>query len=247
MRISDWSSDVCSSDLRSLHTVRAYMATAERLVAFLQEHQGGAVTRDALAALNAANLRAFLANRRMDGIGNNSTARELSAVRGFLKFIGGEEARVPAVKGPRVKPGVPRPISPDEAVALAEDVAEQRREQWIGARDWAVLLLLYGGGLRIGEALGLTGEVLPLGATLRVTGKRGKTRIVPLLPQLRDALEGDVALCPWTMTKDEPLFRGARGGAVSPPRLPRADRRAAERREGHAGVITCHARSWTST
>src|SRR3546814_2399364 len=137
----------------------------------------------------------------MDGIGNNSTARELSAVRGFLKFIGGEEARVPAVKGPRVKPGVPRPISPDEAVALAEDVAEQRREQWIGARDWAVLLLLYGGGLRIGEALGLTGEVLPLGETLRVTGKRGKTRIVPLLPQVREAIEGYVALCPWTMTK----------------------------------------------
>src|SRR3546814_2746281 len=125
MRISDWSSDVCSSDLlvqdrrRSLHTVLSYMAPAERLVAFLQKHQGGAVTRDALAALNAADLRAFLANRRMDGIGNNSTARELSAVRGFLKFIGGEEARVPAVKGPRVKPGVPRPISPDEAVALA--------------------------------------------------------------------------------------------------------------------------------
>src|SRR3546814_9994644 len=156
-------------------------------------------------SLNAADLRAFLANRRMDGIGNNSTARELSAGRGFLKFIGGEEARVPAVKGPRVKPGVPRPISPDEAVALAEDVAEQRREQWIGARDWAVLLLLYGGGLRIGEALGLTGEVLPLGETLRVTGKRGKTRIVPLLPQVREAIEGYVALCPWTMTKDEPL------------------------------------------
>src|SRR3546814_11421315 len=91
------------------------MAAAERAGVFLPEHQGVAVTRDALAALNAADLRAFLANRRMDGIGNNSTARELSAVRGFLKFIGGEEARVPAVKGPRVKPGVPRPISPDEA------------------------------------------------------------------------------------------------------------------------------------
>src|SRR3546814_20874068 len=113
--------------------------------------------------------------------------------------MGGWEAGVPAGKGPRVKPGVPRPISPDEAVALAEDVAEQRREQWIGARDWAVLLLLYGGGLRIGEALGLTGEVLPLGETLRVTGKRGKTRIVPLLPQVREAIEGYVALCPWTM------------------------------------------------
>src|SRR3546814_14058991 len=87
-----------------------------------------------------------------------------------------------------------------------------------------VLLLLYGGGLRIGEALGLTGEVLPLGETLRVTGKRGKTRIVPLLPPVREAHEGYVALCPWTMTKDKPLFRAARGGALSPalirPTLP---------------------------
>src|SRR3546814_13888621 len=95
------------------------------------------------------------------------------------------------------------------------DVAEQRREQWIGARDWAVLLLLYGGGLRIGEALGLTGEVLPLGETLRVTGQRGKTRIVPMLPQVREAIEGSVALSPRTMTKDAPLFRGALGGALS--------------------------------
>src|SRR3546814_4343835 len=102
------------------------------------------------------------------------------------------------------------------------DVAEQRREQWIGARDWAVLLLLYGGGLRIGEALGLTGEVLPLGETLRVTGKRGKTRIVPLSPQVRAAIEGYVALCSWTMTKDGPLFRGARGGALSGVLLRRA-------------------------
>src|SRR3546814_1650137 len=105
----------------------------------------------------------------MDGIGNNSTARELSAVRGFLKFIGGEEARVPAVKGPRVKPGVPRPISPDEAVALAEDVAEQRREQWIGARDWAVLLLLYGGGLRIGEALRSEEHTSELQSLMRIS------------------------------------------------------------------------------
>src|SRR3546814_12193704 len=198
--IEEWRRHLVQDRRRSLHTVRAYMATAERLVAFLQEHQGGAVARDALAALNAADLRAFLANRRMDGIGNNSTARELSAVRGFLKFIGGEEARVPAVKGPRVKPGVPRPISPDEAVALDEDVAEQRREQWIGARDWAVLLLLYGGGLRLGEALGPTGEVLPLGETRRGTGQRGKHRLVPVGPHVRETVGGDVALCPGERT-----------------------------------------------
>ncbi len=205
-----------------MHTVRAYVATAERLLAFLEEHRGEAVTAAMLAGIGQADLRAFLTVRRMDGIGNVSAARELSAVRGFLRFVGGEDARVPMLKGPRVKRGLPRPISPDEAVALAGDIAETAREPWIGARDWAVLLLLYGAGLRIGEAMGLTGAVLPLGETLRVTGKRGKTRIVPLLPQVREAMEAYVALCPFAQEKDGPLFRGARGGPLSPALIRRA-------------------------
>jgi len=205
-----------------MHTVRAYVATAERLLAFLEEHRGEAVTAAMLAGIGQADLRAFLTVRRMDGIGNVSAARELSAVRGFLRFVGGEDARVPMLKGPRVKRGLPRPISPDEAVALAGDIAETAREPWIGARDWAVLLLLYGAGLRIGEATGLTGAVLPLGETLRVTGKRGKTRIVPLLPQVREAMEAYVALCPFAQEKDGPLFRGARGGPLSPALIRRA-------------------------
>ena len=205
-----------------MHTVRAYVATAERLLAFLEEHRGEAVTAAMLAGIGQADLRAFLTVRRMDGIGNVSAARELSAVRGFLRFVGGEDARVPMLKGPRVKRGLPRPISPDEAVALAGDIAETAREPWIGARDWAVLLLLYGAGLRIGEAMGLTGAVLPLGETLRVTGKRRKTRIVPLLPQVREAMEAYVALCPFAQEKDGPLFRGARGGPLSPALIRRA-------------------------
>ena len=207
---------------RSIHTVRAYVATAERLIAFLEQHQGQAVTAATLAAIEQADLRAFLTSRRMDGIGNLSAARELSAVRGFLKYIGGDEARIPQLKGPRVKRGLPRPISPDEAVALAQDIAETARESWIGARDWAVLLLLYGAGLRIGEAMGLMGDVLPLGDTLRVTGKRGKTRIVPLLPQVRQAIEAYVDACPHDMGRAEPLFRGARGGPLSPALIRRA-------------------------
>ena len=207
---------------RSTHTVRAYVATAERLLAFLTEHRGGPVDAAELARIEQADLRAFLTHRRMDGIGNLSAARELSAVRGFLRFIGGEDARVPQVKGPRVKRGLPRPVSPDEAVALAEDIAETAREPWIGARDWAVLLLLYGAGLRIGEAMGLTGAVLPLGDTLRVTGKRGKTRIVPLLPQVRTAIETYVEQCPHPIDRSTPLFLGARGGPLSPALIRRA-------------------------
>jgi len=198
------------------------VATAERLVAFLEEHRGEAVTAVLLAGVEQADLRAFFTARRMDGIGNVSAARELSAVRGFLKFVGGQDARVPMMKGPRVKRGLPRPVSPDEAIALAGDIAETAREPWIGARDWAVLLLLYGAGLRIGEAMGLTGAVLPLGETLRVTGKRGKTRIVPLLPQVRDAIEAYVALCPFRQERDAQLFRGARGGPLSPALIRRA-------------------------
>ncbi|WP_022681896.1 tyrosine recombinase XerC [Sphingobium bisphenolivorans] len=220
--VERWRRHLALDRRRSTHTVRAYVATAERLVAFLEEHRGGPVTTAMLSGLEQADLRAFLTVRRMDGLGNVSAARELSAVRGFLKFVGGEDARVPLLKGPRVKRGLPRPVSPDEAVALAQDIAETAREQWIGARDWAVLLLLYGAGLRIGEAMGLTGAVLPFAETLRVTGKRGKTRIVPLLPKVREALEQYVAMCPFAMERDEPLFRGARGGPLSPALIRRA-------------------------
>lgn len=207
---------------RSVHTVRAYAATAGRLIDFLQEHKGAAVGRATLAALDASDLRAFLAFRRGDGIGNASAARELSAVRSFLAFL---EIEPPRLKGPRVKKGVPRPVSPAEAVALAEDIAEER-EGWVGARDLAVLLLLYGAGLRIGEALSLTGAALPLGATLSVTGKRNKTRIVPLLAPVRAAIEAYVAACPYPPAREQPLFRGARGGGLEPSQIRRAVRRA---------------------
>lgn len=235
-----WADHLRRDRRRSPHTVRAYQATAERLMAFLGEHLGGPVDAAALARLEAADLRAFLAARRGDGIGNLSAARELSAVRGFLAFAGGEGATVPRLRGPRVKKGVPRPISPDEVIALAEDVAEQQEEPWIAARDWAVLLLLYGAGLRIGEAMALTGAVLPLGETMMVTGKRNKTRMVPLLPQVREALETYARLCPWTPARTEPLFRGARGGPLSAAIIRRSVR-GARRRLGLGERTTPHA------
>ncbi|OJY69883.1 MAG: recombinase XerC [Sphingobium sp. 66-54] len=220
--VESWRAHLALDRRRSTHTVRAYMATAERLLAWMEEMDGRAPDRAALARLTTGDLRAYLAARRVDGIGNASAARELSALRGFLRFIGGAGATIPVMRGPRVKPGVPRPISPDEAVALAQDIAESARDGWIGARDWAVLLLLYGGGLRISEALGLTGAALPLGEVLRVTGKRGKTRMVPLLPQVRAAIEAYLALCPYPAGRAEPLFRGARGGPLSPALIRRA-------------------------
>ncbi|MES2270804.1 MAG: tyrosine recombinase XerC [Pseudomonadota bacterium] len=221
--IEDWRRHLAQDRRRSVHTVRAYIATAERLVAFLQEHQGASVTRNALTTLAAADIRSFLAERRStDDIGNLSTARELSAIRGFLRFVGGEGGSIPTLKGPRVKRGVPRPISPDDVIALAHDIADTASDGWIGARDWAVLLLLYGAGLRIGEAMALTGAILPLETTLRVTGKRNKTRIVPLLPQVREAIDAYLAVCPYPAMPDDPLFRGARGGPLSPALIRRA-------------------------
>ncbi len=199
---------------RSAHTVRAYEATAVRLVQFLGEHWGEAVDGAALGRVSAADLRAYLAHRRGQGLGNASAARELSAIRTFIKWAAGDDAP-PRMRGPRVKKGVPRPVSPADAIALAEEVAEDAAEPWIGARDWAVLLLLYGAGLRIGEAVGLTGAVLPLGETMAVTGKRDKTRIVPLLPQVRAAIDTYVATSPWPVARGEALFRGAKGGPLS--------------------------------
>jgi len=212
-----WHDHLTRERRRSPHTVRAYVATAHRLIFFLAGHLGDSVDGAALAALTAADLRAFLTVRRAEGLGNASAARELSAVRGFLAFAAaetGREAPPPRLKGPKVPRSVPRPVSPDEAVSLAEEAAEAASAPWLAARDLAVLLLLYGSGLRVAEALGLTGAALPLGEAIVVTGKRGKTRIVPLLAPVKAAIEAYLALSPWPAAKDAPLFRGARGGPL---------------------------------
>jgi integrase/recombinase XerC len=234
--VNNWASHLRDNRRMSLHTVRAYEATGHRLIAFLTEHYGGAPD---LNRVEASDLRAFLAARRGNGIGNASAARELSAVRSFLLFAG-DEGAMPRIKGPRVKKGLPRPVSPSEALALADDVAEQANDAWIAARDWAVLLLLYGAGLRISEALGLTGDILPLGEAIRVTGKRDKTRIVPLLDAVRDAISAYVALTPYPPTGNALLFRGARGGPLNPAIIRRSVR-AARSRLGLAERTTPHA------
>lgn len=155
---------------------------------------------------------------------NVSAARELSAIRNFLDFVAEREgaAKPVKMKGPRIKKGVPRPVAPDDISAIAEDAAAADAEPWIAARDEAVLLLLYGAGLRIGEAMSLTGDILPLGETLMVTGKRAKTRIVPMLGPVREAIERYVALCPYGTAPGEILFRGARGGPLAPELIRRA-------------------------
>ena len=130
------------------------------------------------------------------------------------------------MRGPRIKKGLPRPITPDEAVGIAAGVEENAAIEWIGARDRAVLLLLYGAGVRIAEALSLTGAALPLGDVLTVTGKGGKERAVPILPLVAAAVSDYATKCPWPLERDKPLFRGARGGSLGQGMVQKAMARA---------------------
>ena len=221
-----WQQHLAHSRRRSVHTVRAYVATAQRFCTFLNLHLGQTVDAKALTDITAADMRAFMATRRRDGLTNASAAREMSALRSFLKFVIDQsdtpDASVPRLRGPKTKRNLPRPVSPREAVDLTTAVAERDAPAWVQARDLAVLLLLYGAGLRISEATGLTGAALPLGETLRLTGKGGKVRIVPILPQVRVAVENYADLTPYATQADEPLFRGTRGGPLAPALIRRA-------------------------
>jgi integrase/recombinase XerC len=222
--LAAWGEHLAKGRRRSPHTVRAYLAAATRLL-----DRTGAVDWSAAARLDAATLREQLAVRRADGLGNVSAARELSALKSFLVFAreqAGGEASAPRLRGPRVKKGLPRPVTPDDATNLADAVALSAVDGWVGARDRAVLLLMYGAGLRIAEALSLTGADLPLGETLRVTGKGGKQRVVPVLPVVREAVAHYAAQCPWPLGRAEPLFRGAKGGPLGQGMVQKAMARA---------------------
>ena len=223
--------------------MRAYVATAHRFIAFLGRHRGEEIGRFALLRLSSADLRAFLADRRASGLGASSAAREMSAVRGFLNFAAEDEGitpQLPHTRAPRRPRTLPRPASPADAINLAQDAAEAATVPWMGQRDLAILLLLYGSGLRIAEALSLTAQALPLGQALRVTGKRGKTRIVPILPTVREAIDAYVTSCPWPIVGHRPLFVGARGGPYNADLVRRAVR-AARTRLGLPETLTPHA------
>lgn len=220
-----WRGHLSDGRRRSPHTVRAYVAAATRLLARLD-----AANWRAVASIDGPALRHQLAARRAEGLSNASTARELSALKAFIAYaqaqIGAESAAPPRLRGPRIKKGLPRPVTPDEAVNLAAVVSDQAGEAWIGARDRAVLLLLYGAGLRIAEALSLTAADYPLGERLTVTGKGGKQRVVAILPIVREAVDGYVRQCPFALPKADPLFRGAKGGALSQGMVQKAVARA---------------------
>ena len=215
----NWLASLKNERRLSAHTLRAYAATLDRFLAHLNTAHGRPADLALLTSLVSADYRGFLAARRADGLANISAARELSALRTFAAFVrerhGTTLSGLDGVTSPKVKKGLPRPIAPADAKALADTTGEFHDEPWLQARDTAVLLLLYGSGLRIGEALSLSGAVLPLGETLVILGKGRKERTIVLLPPVREAIEQYVKLCPYRPAKDAPLFRGARGGPLA--------------------------------
>lgn len=238
-----WSSYLAHDRRKSPHTVRAYVATAHRLIEFLGRYRGEEIGRFTLLNLHASDLRAFLADRRGEGLGASSAAREMSAVRAFLTYAAEEQGntpQLPRTRAPKRPRTLPRPATPADAIALAEEAESAAPNDWIGARDLAILLLLYGAGLRVAEAMSLTARVLPLGQAMRVTGKRGKTRIVPLVPAVKEAINAYVALCPFPLAGDARLFIGAKGGPLNPDLVRRAVR-GARTRLGLPDSLTPHA------
>jgi integrase/recombinase XerC len=220
--MESWLGSLGDERRMSPKTVEAYRRDVLQFLAFLAEHLGGAPSLRDLAGLSPADVRAFLAARRANNIGSRSLMRALAGMRAFGRFLErngkGKVGALAAVRAPKIGKTLPRPLAVTAAKRVADpDIAAgDGREPWIHARDAAVLALLYGCGLRIAEALSLKRADIGTRDTITVTGKGRKQRMVPLLPQVAKLIADYVALCPFDLPDDGPLFVGAKGGALSP-------------------------------
>lgn len=214
-----WLASLAHERRASAHTLRAYGDDAERFVRFLHGHLGGAANEKSLARLSPADIRAFITVRRSEGLGAKGVQRALAAVRSFFRYLARENilenAAARNVRTPRIRRGLPRPLSESDAARAIEQAGEHDVE-WLGARDVALLTLLYGAGLRISEALSLKRGDVPLPAALTILGKGGKERVVPLLAVVRQAIDSYEKLIPFAGTKNSALFLSRRGKAMSP-------------------------------
>ncbi|MHA7872361.1 MAG: tyrosine recombinase XerC [Hyphococcus sp.] len=208
----------------SPYTIRNYMATLERFDDFLTAYRGGAITLAMLSALEMRDFRAFLAARRNEGLKPQSIKLELSALKSFYRFLGKragvDNDAIAVMRGPKAKERLPRPVAAHDAAALLTAAAETKTTTqtapWEQARDAALFTLLYGAGLRIAEALSLKRSDAPLEEALRITGKGSKTRLVPVMPAVRDAVDAYIDACPYGTSADDPLFFSKRGKPLSP-------------------------------
>lgn len=221
--LTAWLGYLANERRSSPRTLEAYGDAVRRYIVFLQNHHGEAVSLQSLGEVSAADLRAYLASRRAGKtpLSPRSLSQVISAIRTFHRYLdrrlGVANAQIGLVRGPRVTPGVPRPVSEDQARGMiAEPALDTDRAGWEMARDAALLTLLYGCGLRISEALALTCGDVPLGASIRVTGKGGKTRVVPVLPAVSEAIAVYLAALPFVLSANDALFRAKRGGPYSP-------------------------------
>ena len=242
-----WLGHLAHERRASPRTLEAYGDGVRRYLAFLQQHHGEPPSLQTLGAVSAADVRAFLAFRRQGArpLSPRSLSQALSAIRSFHRFLdrrlGVPNAGLELVRGPRVKPSAPRPVSEDQARGLIlEADADPDLEPWEAARDVALLTLLYGCGLRISEALALKRKDAPLGSSLRVLGKGSKTRIAPVLPQVAEAIAAYAEALPFDLEPDEPLFRARRGGPY-PPRRAQALMQKLRGRLGLPASATPHA------
>jgi integrase/recombinase XerC len=220
--LSQWTAHLREERRFSGNSVEAYERDVAAFLGFLSGHLGGEPGARELAELEPRDLRAYLAHRRQgpDALSDRSISRALAAIRSFYRYLERrhdvKNARLALVRGPKLKRSLPRPVSEAGARGLIAEAAATGADHWQAARDAALLTLLYAAGLRIGEALALTGGDLPLPEVLRVQGKGGKERVVPLLVAARQAVQRYVGLCPDVIEADAPLFRASRGGAFSP-------------------------------
>jgi integrase/recombinase XerC len=218
-----WLGHLADERRASPRTVTAYRDCVSPYLAFLQQHRGGSLSLADLGDVSAAELRAYLAFRRQGErpLAARSLSQALSAIRAFHGYLdrrlGVSNAFVGLVRGPKVRPGAPRPVSEDQAQGLIEEAGlNVDKPEWEVARDEALLTLLWGCGLRISEALSLTAADMPLADAIRITGKGGKTRIVPVLPAVREAMDAYAAVQPFVLNPGDQIFRAPRGGALSP-------------------------------
>lgn len=227
----DWLKSLASERRVAALTVEAYERDTRQFLHFLTAHCGGAPGVKDIAELRPADLRAFLAQRRGEGAGARTLGRGLAGVRSFLRHMEKRglvnAAGAAALRSPKQPKSLPKPLTAGDARRVVSNDEQLATEPWIAARDAAVLTLLYGSGLRISEALGLYGGDLasPRDGVLRVTGKGGKTRLVPVLPAAFQAVATYRKLCPYHLGPDAALFRGARGGPLDPALVQRAMRR----------------------
>src|SRR3954468_9065677 len=215
----NWLAALAHERRASPHTLRAYGDDVARFIGFQAGHTGGAMTQESLARLTPADMRAFITFRRQEGLGPGGVQRALAAVRSFYKFLAKEgvleNAAARSIRTPRVRRGLPRPLSVEDAGRAIQEAGEHDIE-WLGARDAALLTLLYGAGLRISEALGLKRGDVPLGETLTVIGKGRKERSIPVLPLVASALADYAAQIPFSGAPSSPLFLSRRGLPMSP-------------------------------